>query len=130
MSEFSVVEINSIRGMEVTADGQYLLIRSDGSTAAIHQSIFKDLLVALPNAIEHSERLAQNTAGLGFALHCQGWEIGRIDGTPNLVIRFVLSGNAALSFSLPCYQVPDMLTALSGAAGVTTTPPDSELTLQ
>lgn len=130
MSEFNLVEVTSLSGMEVTDDGQYLLMRGNGNTAAIHQSIFKDLLVALPNAIEHAERLAHNTAALGFALHCQGWEIGRIDGTAHLVIRFRLGGHAGLSFSLPCHQVPDMVTALNAAAGSPTVSPDAELTLQ
>ncbi|TKC86070.1 hypothetical protein FAZ69_22350 [Trinickia terrae] len=116
--------------MEVTGDGQYLLIRGDRNTAAIHRSVFNDLLVGLPNAIERSERMTQRSDAVRFALHCQGWEIGRIDGTQNLVIRFRLSENAGLSFSLPCFQVPDMLTALSAAAGLSQVSPQPQLTLQ
>jgi hypothetical protein len=130
VSEFNLVEITSIRGIEMTGDGQFLLIRADRNTAAIHQSVFNDLLVALPNAIEYSQRIAQNADAVRLALNCLGWEIGRVDGTQNLVIRFRLSEHAGLSFSVPCVQVPDMLTALSAAAGIPQAAPGPQLTLQ
>ena len=53
---------------------------------------------------------------MGLALHCQGWEVGRLHGMAMVVIRFRLSGSAGLSFSLPAEQIPHLLQALGGAA--------------
>ncbi|MEX3672230.1 hypothetical protein [Paraburkholderia phenoliruptrix] len=119
MSDISTFMLNSITGMQLTADGQYLLIHGDQPTAALHRSVLNDLLVALPNAIEHADRAAHNGRETGFALHCQGWEVGRLDGMGMVVIRFRLSANAGLSFSLPAGQIPYLLQALGGvvAAG-------------
>ena len=66
---------------------------------------------------------------MGFALHCQGWEVGRLNGMEMVVIRFRLSGSAGLSFSLPAGQIPYLLQALGGvvAAGE---PHASNVTLQ
>lgn len=118
MSDVSPFMLNSISGMQLTADGQYLLIHGNQPTAAVHRSVLKDLLVALPNAIEHADRVAHDNQEMGFALHCQGWEVGRLDGLETVVIRFRLSGSAGLSFSLPAGQIPYLLQALGGAAGI------------
>ncbi|MGF6569168.1 hypothetical protein SAMN05443245_1902 [Paraburkholderia fungorum] len=118
MSEVSPFMLNSISDMQLTADGQYLLIHGNQPTAAVHRSVLQDLLVALPNAIEHADRVAHNDREMGFALHCQGWEVGRLNGQETIVIRFRLSGTAGLSFSLPAGQIPYLLQALGGAAGI------------
>ncbi|MFT4067724.1 hypothetical protein [Paraburkholderia sp.] len=104
--------------MQLTADGQYLLLHGAESSAALHRSVLNDLLVALPNAIEHADRVLHNNQEMGFALHCQGWEVGRLNGMGMVVIRFRLSGNAGLSFSLPAGQIPYLLQALGGVAGM------------
>ncbi|WMY10367.1 hypothetical protein [Paraburkholderia phenoliruptrix] len=129
MSDISTFMLNSITGMQLTADGQYLLIHGDQPTAALHRSVLNDLLVALPNAIEHADRVAHNGQETGFALHCQGWEVGRLEGMGTVVIRFRLSANAGLSFSLPAGQIRYLLQALGGvvAAGE---PHASNVTLQ
>lgn len=129
MSEVSPFMLNSISDMQLTADGQYLLIHGNQPTAAVHRSVLKDLLVALPNAIEHSDRVAHDNQDMGFALHCQGWEVGRLNGLETVVIRFRLSGSAGLSFSLPAGQIPYLLQALGGAAGISE-PHANGLTLQ
>ncbi|MFB9122093.1 hypothetical protein E2553_03030 [Paraburkholderia dipogonis] len=118
MSDASTFMLDSITDMQLTADGQYLLIHGNQPTAALHRSVLNDLLVALPNAIEHADRMLHNDQEMGFALHCQGWEVGRLDGMEMVVIRFRLSGSAGLSFSLPAGQIPYLLQALGGAAGV------------
>lgn len=101
MSDPSPFLLNSITDMQLTADGQYLLIHGNQPTAALHRSVLNDLLVALPNAIEHADRVIHNNQEMGFALHCQGWEVGRLNGMGMVVIRFRLSASAGLSFSLP-----------------------------
>jgi hypothetical protein len=130
MSEVSPFMLNSISDMQLTADGQYLLIHGNQPTAAVHRSVLKDLLVALPNAIEHADRVAHDNQEMGFALHCQGWEVGRLNGLETVVIRFRLSGSAGLSFSLPAGQIPYLLQALGGAAGLSQQPQASGVTLQ
>jgi len=114
VSEISAFLLNSITDMQLTADGQYLLIHGNQPTAALHRSVLNDLLVALPNAIEHADRVAHNDQQMGFALQCQGWEVGRLNGMGMVVIRFHLSANAGLSFSLPADQIPYLLQALGG----------------
>lgn len=116
MSDAAPFMLKSITDMRLTPDGQYLLIHGDQPTAALHRSVLDDLLVALPNAIEHAERLIHNDRKMGFALQCQGWEVGRLDGMDMVVIRFRLSENAGISFSLPAGQIPYLLQALDGAA--------------
>ncbi|MDT8837135.1 hypothetical protein ParKJ_06910 [Paraburkholderia fungorum] len=116
MSDPSTFVLNSISDMQLTADGQYLLIHGNQPTAALHRSVLNDLLVALPNAIEHADRVIHNDREMGFALRCQGWEVGRLHGMEMVVIRFRLSGSAGLSFSLPAEQIPHLLQALGGAA--------------
>ena len=117
MSDVSTFTLNSITEMQLTADGQYLLIHGNQPTAALHRSVLNDLLVALPNAIEHADRVLHNNQELGFALQCQGWEVGRLNGMEVVVIRFRLSATAGLSFSLPAEQIPYLLQALGGVAG-------------
>lgn len=133
MSDPSFV-LNSITDMQLTADGQYLLVHNNGDTAALHRSVLNDLLVALPNAIEHADRVLNNNQDMGFALHCQGWEVGRLNGTEMVVIRFRLSGSAGLSFSLPAAQVPYLLQALGGVVSMSAAAPGNarpnDMTLQ
>jgi len=114
VADISTFMLDSITGMQLTADGQYLLIHGNQPTAALHRSVLNDLLVALPNAIEHADRVAHDGQERGFALHCQGWEVGRLEGMGMVVIRFRLSANAGLSFSLPAEQIPHLLHALGG----------------
>jgi len=133
VSDLSTLVVNSITDMQLTADGQYLLIHGHQPTAALHRSVLNDLLVALPNAIEHADRVLHDNQEMGFALHCQGWEVGRLNGTEMVVIRFRLSGSAGLSFSLPAGQIPFLLQALGGAMTATAAAvPDraSDVTLQ
>ncbi|GLU31355.1 hypothetical protein WKR88_15010 [Trinickia caryophylli] len=118
MSDSPTLAIDSISAVELTPDGQYLVVLGNAGTAAVHRSLFDHLLVALPHAIELSNRLNGGTAQKCFALHCHGWEIGRLDGTDHLVVRFQLNGNAGISFSVPRDQVPYMVQALCAAAGL------------
>lgn len=119
MSDASPFVLNSITDMQLTADGQYVLIHGGQPTAALHRSVLNDLLVALPNAIEQADRVIHHSPQLGFALHCQGWEVGRLDGMETVLIRFLLSTNAGFSFSLPAAQIPFLLQALGGVANAT-----------
>jgi hypothetical protein len=118
MSEVTPFMLNSISDMQLTSDGQYLLIHGNQPTAALHRSVLEELLVALPNAIEHADRAAHRDKEMGFALHCQGWEVGRLNGLETVMIRFRLSANAGLSFSLPAGEIPHLLRALGGVAGI------------
>lgn len=118
MADFPTAEVRAIGAMELTADGEFLLIHGAQPTVALHHSTFHPLLVALPNAIEHAQQIIGRNDGARFALHSAGWEIGRIDGTPNVIIRFHLEGGACLGFSVPGEQVPPMLEALCASAGM------------
>jgi hypothetical protein len=130
MDKSSEFAIKSIRALELSPDGQYLLIHGDQPTAALHRSVLNNLLIALPNAIECAERVIQKNADVGFALHCQGWEIGKIGGTPDIVIRFWLGGEAGISFMVPRGQIPHLQHALAAIANLETAPDSSGCTLQ
>ena len=52
MSDPSTFVLNSITDMQLTADGQYLLIHGNQPTAALHRSVLNDLLVAKPAEVE------------------------------------------------------------------------------
>ncbi|WP_063906331.1 hypothetical protein [Burkholderia ubonensis] len=118
MTEFATLKMCSVSAMEMSEDGEFLLVHGAHSTLSLHRSTFNALLVALPNAIEHSARLANGNDSARFVLPTTGWEIGRIDDTPHVFVRFHLQGGPALGFSVPGDQVPAMLDALCKAAGI------------
>ncbi|WP_165848151.1 hypothetical protein [Paraburkholderia lacunae] len=60
MSDPSTVYVHSIGGLEVTTNGEFLLIHGNQPTVAFHRSVFNDLLVALPNA---SNSMTRDEAG-------------------------------------------------------------------
>ncbi len=50
--------IDSVRGFELTGDGQYLMLKTNQtSSIALHCSVMHELLAALSNAIGVSERI-------------------------------------------------------------------------
>ena len=116
MSEHATHAVNSITDLQMTEDGMYLLIHGNQPVTAIHRSVLDQLLVALPNAIEHSDRIINNNEHMAFAFQSYGWEIGRLNGTQTAVIRFRLAGNMGISFSLPCEQIAPLIEALNGVA--------------
>ncbi|ACC72632.1 hypothetical protein PPMP20_26265 [Paraburkholderia phymatum] len=116
MSEHAAHVVNSISDLQMTEDGLYLLIHGNQPMTAIHRSVLDQLLVALPNAIEHSDRITSGNAQTAFAYQSYGWEIGRLNGTQTAVIRFRLAGNMGISFSLPCEQIAPLIEALNGVA--------------
>jgi hypothetical protein len=118
VTDFATLKICEISAMEMSGDGEFLLVHSAHSTLSLHRSTFNALLVALPNAIEHSARLANRRDDARFIMPTTGWEIGRIDDTPHLFVRFHLQGGPALGFSVPGGQIPAMLDALCRAAGI------------
>ncbi|MGF6601454.1 hypothetical protein P3T23_006196 [Paraburkholderia sp. GAS448] len=118
MSERAALVVDSITGLQLTEDGLYLLLHGKQPTTAIHRSVLNELLAALPNAIEHSDRLLNKNPDTVFAFQSYGWEIGRLNGTEVAVIRFRLAGNTGLSFSVPCEQIPFLIEALNGVANV------------
>ncbi|WP_109480820.1 hypothetical protein [Paraburkholderia sp. C35] len=134
MSEPTTHVVNSIADLQMTEDGMYLLIHGNQPATAIHRSVLDQLLVALPNAIEHSDRIINGNAHTAFAYQSYGWEIGRLNGTQTAVIRFRLAGNMGISFSLPCEQIAPLIEALNGVAasvGATVAPVRSDaVTLQ
>ncbi|MGU7773789.1 hypothetical protein ACV229_26865 [Burkholderia sp. MR1-5-21] len=131
MADSVVPAVRAIKAMELTADGEFLLIHGEHATVALHRSTFNELLVALPNAIECSARISSSNGGARFALHSVGWEIGRIEESQNLVIRFYVLGGVGIGFSVPGEQVPLILEALCAAAGMSPVmAPTPGLTLQ
>ncbi|HWT38540.1 MAG TPA: hypothetical protein VN289_19795 [Paraburkholderia sp.] len=116
MSESTTHVVESITDLQLTEDGLYLLLQGNQPTTAIHRSVLDHLLVALPNAIEHSDRVINKNDHMAFAYQSYGWEIGRLNGTDVAVLRFRLGGNMGLSFSLPLEQIPPLIEALSGVA--------------
>ncbi|WP_260436199.1 hypothetical protein [Burkholderia sp. Bp9143] len=118
MPDFATLKLCSVSAMEMSEDGEFLLVRGAHSALSLHRSTFNALLVALPNAIEHSARLADRHDDARVVLPTTGWEIGRIDDTPHVFVRFHLQGGPALGFSVPGGQVPAMLDALCKAAGI------------
>jgi len=116
MSERETHVVDSIADLQMTEDGLHLLLHGNQATTAIHRSVLDQLLVALPNAIEHSDRIINQNEHMAFAFQSYGWEIGRLNGTQTAVIRFRLAGNMGISFSLPCEQIAPLIEALSGVA--------------
>ncbi|MEM5342145.1 hypothetical protein [Paraburkholderia azotifigens] len=116
MSENTTHVVDSITDLQLSEDGLYLLLHGNQPTTAIHRSVLDHLLVALPNAIEHSDRVINKNDHMAFAYQSYGWEIGRLNGTEVAVLRFRLAGNMGLSFSLPLEQIPPLIEALSGVA--------------
>ncbi|MBN3755645.1 hypothetical protein G3N95_22070 [Paraburkholderia sp. Tr-20389] len=116
MSENTTHVVDSITDLQLTEDGRYLLLHGNQPMTAIHRSVLDHLLVALPNAIEQSDRVITRNDHTAFAYQSYGWEIGRLNGTEVAVIRFRLAGNMGLSFSLPLEQIPPLIEALTGVA--------------
>ncbi|MBN3810870.1 hypothetical protein [Paraburkholderia sp. Ac-20347] len=116
MAEDITAVLRKISSADLSADGEFLLIHDGNATAALHRSVFNDLLVALPNAMEKIQRIEKTPAPSFTVMHARGCEIGRLDGTRHLVIRFRLSMTAGLSFAVPCEQIPGIVEALESAA--------------
>jgi hypothetical protein len=116
MAENVTAIVRQISSADLSADGEFLLIHDGDATAALHRSVFNDLLVALPNAMEKIQRIGNHASPSFAVMQARGCEVGRIDGTRHLVIRFRLSHTASLSFTVPCEQVPGIVEALESAA--------------
>jgi hypothetical protein len=122
MSSSRALAIDSLRGFELTADGQYLMLNSNQpDSVALHCSVMHELLAALSNAIGRSERIRHKAASAKFAMPCEAWEIGRESGgVQHLVVSFRLPGGAELSFRLHPTQAAHMTEVLSLVTGLAT----------
>jgi hypothetical protein len=122
MSSSRALAIDSLRGFELTADGQYLMLNSNQpDSVALHCSVMHELLAALSNAIGRSERIRHKTSSVKFAMPCEAWEIGRESGAvEHLVVSFRLPGGAELSFRLHPAQAAHMTEVLSLVTGLAT----------
>ncbi|MBN3854122.1 MULTISPECIES: hypothetical protein [unclassified Paraburkholderia] len=120
MSTSTSLAIDSLRGFELSADGQYLMVNGNQpDSVALHCSVMHELLAALSNAIGRSERIRHKTASVKFAMPCEAWEIGRENGAvQHLVVSFRLPGGAELSFRLHPSQAAHMTEVLSLATGL------------
>ncbi|MBB3258568.1 hypothetical protein F4827_003436 [Paraburkholderia bannensis] len=120
MSTSTSLAIDSLRGFELTADGQYLMVNGNQpDSVALHCSVLHEMLAALSNAIGRSERIRHKTASVKFAMPCEGWEVGRENGAvQHLVVSFRLPGGAELSFRLHPAQAAHMTEVLSLATGL------------
>ncbi|MBB3260659.1 hypothetical protein F4827_005699 [Paraburkholderia bannensis] len=116
MAEGVTAIVRQISSADLSADGEFLLIHDGDATAALHRSVFNDLLVALPNAMEKIQRIDNSPTPSFTLMQARGCEIGRLDGTRQLVIRFRLSRTASLAFTVPCEQIPGIVEALESAA--------------
>ncbi|WP_321914531.1 MULTISPECIES: hypothetical protein [unclassified Paraburkholderia] len=116
MAENVTAIVRQISSADLSADGEFLLIHDGSATAALHRSVFNDLLVALPNAMEKIQRINKSEAPSFALMHARGCEIGRLDGTRHVVIRFRLSQTACLSFTLPCEHIRGIVDALESAS--------------
>jgi len=122
MSSSRALAVDSLRGFELTADGQYLMLNSNQpDSVALHCSVMHELLAALSNAIGRSERIRHKAASVKFAMPCEAWEIGRESGAvEHLVVSFRLPGGAELSFRLHPAQAAHMTEVLSLVTGLAT----------
>ena len=120
MSTSTSLAIDSLRGFELTADGQYLMVNGNQpDSVALHCSVLHEMLAALSNAIGRSERIRHKTGSVKFAMPCEAWEVGRENGTvQHLVVSFRLPGGAELSFRLHPAQAAHMTEVLSLATGL------------
>lgn len=120
MSQSTALAIHSLRGFELTADGQYLMLNGNQpDSIALHFSVMHELLAALSNAIGRSERIRHKTARIKFAMPCEAWEVGKVsDAAQHLVVSFKLPGGAELSFRLHPGQARNMTEVLSLVTGL------------
>ena len=120
MSTSTSLAIDSLRGFELSADGQYLMVNgNEPDSVALHCSVMHELLAALSNAIGRSERIRHKAASVKFAMPCEAWEVGRESGAvEHLVVSFRLPGGAELSFRLHPSQAARMTEVLSLATGL------------
>ncbi|MFT0174838.1 hypothetical protein ACLKMY_39010 [Paraburkholderia mimosarum] len=130
MAENVTAIVRQISSADLSADGEFLLIHDGSATTALHRSVFNDLLVALPNAMEKIQCIDKSQAPSFALMHARGCEVGRLDGTRHLVIRFRLSKTASLSFMVPCEQIPGIVEALETAAHHEATPSSLAVRLQ
>ncbi|MFD1561327.1 hypothetical protein ACFSHT_37745 [Paraburkholderia silviterrae] len=122
MSTSTSLAIDSLRGFELSADGQYLMVNGNQpDSVALHCSVMHELLAALSNAIGCSERIRHKAASVKFAMPCEAWEVGRESGAvQHLVMSFRLPGGAELSFRLHPAQAAHMTEVLTLATGLAT----------
>ncbi|WP_322057821.1 hypothetical protein [Paraburkholderia sp. J63] len=120
MSTSTSLAIDSLRGFELSADGQYLMVNGNQpDSVSLHCSVMHELLAALSNAIGRSERIRHKAASVKFAMPCEAWEVGRESGTvQHLVMSFRLPGGAELSFRLHPAQAAHMTEVLTLATGL------------
>ena len=112
--------IDSLHGFELTADGQYLMLRSNQPDCiALHCSVMHELLAALSNAISSSERIRHKRKSVKFAMPCEAWTLGAdASGAPYLIFTFRLPGGAELSFRMHRSQAAHMTEVLALATGL------------
>ncbi|CAB3762193.1 hypothetical protein [Paraburkholderia humisilvae] len=120
MTPPSAVAIDSFKGFELTADGQYLILNSNQpDRIALHCSVMHELLAALSNAIGSSERIRSKKKSVKFAMPCEAWALGKdAGGKPYLIFTFRLPGGAELSFQLHRSQAAHMTEVLALATGL------------
>ena len=120
MSSQAALAIDSLNGFEITADGQYLMLRSNQPDCiALHCSVMHELLAALANAIARSERIRQHHQSLKFAMPCEAWQVaGDVRSERHLVLSFRLPGGAELSFRMHRTQAAHMTEVLAMTTGL------------
>src|ERR1700760_2417667 len=119
MAPPSAVAIDSLKGFELTADGQYLILNSNQpDRIALHCSVMHELLAALSNAIGSSEGIRHKKKKVKFAMPCEAWALGKdAGGAPYLIFTFRLPGGAELSFQLHRSQAAHLTEVLALATG-------------
>jgi hypothetical protein len=124
--------IDSVRGFELTGDGQYLMLKANQtSSIALHCSVMHELLAALSNAIGVSERIRSKKKGVKFAMPCEAWEIGKDAGAAaHLILTFRLPGGAELSFRMQRTEAAHMTEVLALVSGIAKIGDLSAITVQ
>ena len=124
MAQRPSLAIDSVRGFELTGDGQYLMLKANQtSSVALHCSVMHELLAALSNAIGVSERIRTKKKSVKFAMPCEAWEIGKDSGTDSdtaahLILTFRLPGGAELSFRMGRNEAAHMTEVLALVSGI------------
>ncbi|WP_144113247.1 hypothetical protein [Paraburkholderia sp. BCC1886] len=126
------LSIDSIRGFELTGDGQYLMLNTNQpSSIALHCSVMQELLAALANAIGVSQRIRSKKKSVKFAMPCEAWEVGgERSASTHLILTFRVPGGAELSFRVPRTQAVHLTEVLALASGAAVVGDLSDVTMQ
>lgn len=120
MSSPVALAIDSLNGFEITADGQYLMLKSNQPDCiALHCSVMHELLAALAHAIGWSERIRHRQHSRKFAMPCEAWQVtGDVRSARHLVLSFRLPGGAELSFRIDRTQATHLTEMLAASTGL------------